>query len=326
MRRRTEQIVDSECRSRLPRRREPRHGVDVVQDLARGACLRSEDAVRYLAAAVCPYQGPVHWQRPVVLHPAARPVDPHARTAATAGGAPRPGHRRGYVLAFAVGPDPGAPDQPRVGLRADCLRRRMSEERISTPASFSWCSDFDRGTPAVSGTACRGVRGRTQRHIKGHGPLYTDGLLEGRAGSGTYVRTAGAPPAGPLAAARTPGGLYPLAGQEGAGQGRRLGCTQSGTRPRPRANCRAACPQSRGPLRPYASRVPRRRATCPAFASWGGIPLGGILGGASGSVFAAAGTLWVGAAGMTLSVLPNFLSPLRTMRTVPAEKAPEFAR
>ncbi|MGW0612010.1 hypothetical protein [Streptomyces sp. NPDC002788] len=30
----------------------PRHGTDVVQDLARGACLRTEDAVRYLAAAV----------------------------------------------------------------------------------------------------------------------------------------------------------------------------------------------------------------------------------------------------------------------------------
>lgn len=55
------------------------------------------------------------------------------------------------------------------------------------------------------------------------------------------------------------------------------------------------------------------------FVSWGGIPLGGLLGGASGSVFGAAGTLWIGAAGMTLSVLPNVLSPLRTMRTSPAE-------
>ncbi|MEV6545590.1 MFS transporter [Streptomyces sp. NPDC051665] len=53
------------------------------------------------------------------------------------------------------------------------------------------------------------------------------------------------------------------------------------------------------------------------FVSWGGIPLGGLLGGTSGSVFGATATLWIGAAGMTASVLPNFLSPLRTMRTLP---------
>ena len=55
------------------------------------------------------------------------------------------------------------------------------------------------------------------------------------------------------------------------------------------------------------------------FVSWGGIPLGGLLGGTSGSVFGATATLWIGAAGMTVSVLPNFLSPLRTMRTLPTE-------
>ncbi|MFD9574551.1 MFS transporter [Streptomyces sp. NPDC059982] len=69
-----------------------------------------------------------------------------------------------------------------------------------------------------------------------------------------------------------------------------------------------------------------RMSATARFVSWGGIPLGGLLGGASGSVFGATGTLWIGAAGMTLSVLPNFLSPLRTMRTLPTEKAPEFAR
>lgn len=58
------------------------------------------------------------------------------------------------------------------------------------------------------------------------------------------------------------------------------------------------------------------------FVSWGGIPLGGLLGGASGSVFGAAGTLWIGAVGMTLSVLPTVLSPLRTMRTWPAASTP----
>ncbi|MFE7278713.1 MFS transporter [Streptomyces sp. NPDC057623] len=58
------------------------------------------------------------------------------------------------------------------------------------------------------------------------------------------------------------------------------------------------------------------------FVSWGGIPLGGLLGGAAGSAFGAAGTLWIGAAGMTLSVLPTVLSPLRTMRTWPAGLTP----
>ncbi|MGW5433510.1 hypothetical protein ACWET9_41090 [Streptomyces sp. NPDC004059] len=50
------------------------------------------------------------------------------------------------------------------------------------------------------------------------------------------------------------------------------------------------------------------------FVSWGGLPLGGVLGGAAGSAFGAAATLWIGAAGMTLSFLPAFLSPLRTPR------------
>lgn len=53
------------------------------------------------------------------------------------------------------------------------------------------------------------------------------------------------------------------------------------------------------------------------FVSWGGIPLGGLLGGVSGSVFGAATTLWIGAAGMTLSVVPALLSPLRSARELP---------
>ncbi|MGW7422928.1 MFS transporter [Streptomyces sp. NPDC054813] len=44
------------------------------------------------------------------------------------------------------------------------------------------------------------------------------------------------------------------------------------------------------------------------FVSWGGVPLGGLLGGASGSLFGAAPTLWIGTAGMTLSALPNLLN------------------
>ncbi|MFD4131263.1 MFS transporter [Streptomyces goshikiensis] len=73
-------------------------------------------------------------------------------------------------------------------------------------------------------------------------------------------------------------------------------------------------------------RLLSRMSATARFVSWSGIPFGGFLGGASGSAFGATATLWIGAAGMTLSVLPNFLSPLRTMRTLPAEGAHEFAR
>ncbi|MBL1086961.1 MFS transporter [Streptomyces actinomycinicus] len=55
-----------------------------------------------------------------------------------------------------------------------------------------------------------------------------------------------------------------------------------------------------------------RMSATARFVSWGGIPVGGFLGGAAGSACGAAGTLWIGAAGMTLSALPNVLSPLRT--------------
>lgn len=68
-----------------------------------------------------------------------------------------------------------------------------------------------------------------------------------------------------------------------------------------------------------------RMSATARFVSWGGIPLGGLLGGASGSAFGASATLWIGAAGMTLSVLPNFLSPLRTLRELPGEKHPDPA-
>ncbi|MFH0517604.1 MFS transporter [Streptomyces sp. M41] len=61
-----------------------------------------------------------------------------------------------------------------------------------------------------------------------------------------------------------------------------------------------------------------RMSATARFVSWGGVPLGGLLGGVSGSLFGAAGTLWAGAAGMTLSVLPAFLSPLRALRALPS--------
>ncbi|MEV5312499.1 MFS transporter [Streptomyces sp. NPDC052610] len=69
-----------------------------------------------------------------------------------------------------------------------------------------------------------------------------------------------------------------------------------------------------------------RMSATARFVSWGGVPLGGLLGGVSGSAFGATATLCVGTAGMTLSVLPNLLSPLRAMRTVPTAAAPESVR
>ncbi|MFY4721892.1 MFS transporter [Streptomyces sp. LaBMicrA B280] len=48
------------------------------------------------------------------------------------------------------------------------------------------------------------------------------------------------------------------------------------------------------------------------FVSWGGLPLGGLLGGAAGTAFGARAALLIGAVGMTLGFLPAFLSPLRT--------------
>ncbi|MCC9309840.1 MFS transporter [Kitasatospora sp. RB6PN24] len=59
-----------------------------------------------------------------------------------------------------------------------------------------------------------------------------------------------------------------------------------------------------------------RASATARFVSWGGLPLGGLLGGASGAAFGAPTTLWIGAFGMTLSFLPAFLSPLRS-RTAP---------
>jgi hypothetical protein len=53
--------------------------------------------------------------------------------------------------------------------------------------------------------------------------------------------------------------------------------------------------------------------------SWGGITLGGFLGGVSGAAFGAQTTLWVGVVGMTLSIIPNVLSPLRTLRELPEQ-------
>ncbi|MFD8751882.1 MFS transporter [Kitasatospora sp. NPDC059577] len=68
-----------------------------------------------------------------------------------------------------------------------------------------------------------------------------------------------------------------------------------------------------------------RTSATARFVSWGGLALGGLLGGTSGSAFGAAHTLWIAGTGMTLSALPALLSPLRTMRALPLEKDHEQA-
>jgi predicted MFS family arabinose efflux permease len=62
-----------------------------------------------------------------------------------------------------------------------------------------------------------------------------------------------------------------------------------------------------------------RMSATARFVSWGGLSLGGVLGGACGSLVGTTATLGIAAAGMTLSFLPAVLSPLRGMRAVPAQ-------
>jgi hypothetical protein len=53
------------------------------------------------------------------------------------------------------------------------------------------------------------------------------------------------------------------------------------------------------------------------FIVWGTIPLGQLTGGALGSTIGLRQTLFVGAAGSTLAVLPIVLSPIRSLREMP---------
>jgi Na+/melibiose symporter-like transporter len=55
------------------------------------------------------------------------------------------------------------------------------------------------------------------------------------------------------------------------------------------------------------------------FLVYGTMPLGGLVGGALGAWHGALPTLWIAALGSILAFLPVFLSPLRTMRDLPAE-------
>ena len=58
------------------------------------------------------------------------------------------------------------------------------------------------------------------------------------------------------------------------------------------------------------------------FLVWGTMPLGGLAGGALGTVLGVRPTLFVAAIGMSLAFLPVFLSPLRTMRDLPTYEVP----
>ncbi|MBA3797578.1 MAG: MFS transporter [Geodermatophilaceae bacterium] len=55
------------------------------------------------------------------------------------------------------------------------------------------------------------------------------------------------------------------------------------------------------------------------FLVYGTMPLGGLAGGALGTWLGILPTLWIAALGSILAFLPVFLSPLRTMRELPAE-------
>jgi hypothetical protein len=59
------------------------------------------------------------------------------------------------------------------------------------------------------------------------------------------------------------------------------------------------------------------------FLVWGTMPLGGLIGGALGTLIGVRPTLWVAAVGGMLAFLPVFLSPLRTMRQLPTEETPD---
>ncbi|MEU4107119.1 MFS transporter [Streptomyces sp. NPDC027717] len=69
-------------------------------------------------------------------------------------------------------------------------------------------------------------------------------------------------------------------------------------------------------------RLMGRMSATARFVSWGGLALGGVVGGAVGSVLGARLTLCAGAAGMTLSLLPALLSPLRSLRELPRTQDP----
>jgi MFS family permease len=54
------------------------------------------------------------------------------------------------------------------------------------------------------------------------------------------------------------------------------------------------------------------------FIIWGTIPIGSLLGGALGTAIGLLPTIWIGALGGLLSMIPVLLRPIRTLRTIPS--------
>jgi predicted MFS family arabinose efflux permease len=52
---------------------------------------------------------------------------------------------------------------------------------------------------------------------------------------------------------------------------------------------------------------------------WGTIPIGALIGGFLGGAIGLQATLWVSAGGAFLGFLPVLLSPVRTLREIPAQ-------
>jgi hypothetical protein len=56
-----------------------------------------------------------------------------------------------------------------------------------------------------------------------------------------------------------------------------------------------------------------------SFVSWGAAPIGSLLGGALGTTFGLHTTLWIAGVGTLAGNAVLYLSPIRTLRTIPAE-------
>jgi hypothetical protein len=59
------------------------------------------------------------------------------------------------------------------------------------------------------------------------------------------------------------------------------------------------------------------------FMVWGTIPIGSFVGGVLGKTIGIRPTLWIGAIGGLLAVVPLLLSPVRTLRSIPDDEQPQ---
>ncbi|CAD12007.1 putative DNA-binding protein (plasmid) [Streptomyces coelicolor A3(2)] len=228
----------------------PRHGADVVQDLARGACLRTEDAVRYLAAAVA--AGVVVHRAPGML--ALVPSRPRL------GGRRRPPHRptdpRGPPPVKASRPTPptasleaAAPRTTGVGCAAPSASRTVRCAPTSTSPGTSACAAGDSSRAA----ATRGPEPYAALGLPRvwHDTGYRAGWLETAAKRHGVTDWHDVPP-GHRAPGRTVRLDHP--GRPGGG-GRRPRPPGGGVRAGPRPSVRPCRREGRPPVtRPYGPR------------------------------------------------------------------------